>query len=151
MNIDLIDETEELEAEKISLLKEILNYAAKKESLHENTELSVVIVHNDDIQQLNKSYRQLDQPTDVLSFPLVDDFNDIDDEIPLMLGDIIISVDKVKEQAERFKHSFDRELAFLAVHGFLHLIGFTHDDEAEEKLMFGKQEQILKEFQLERE
>ncbi|HIV73643.1 MAG TPA: rRNA maturation RNase YbeY [Candidatus Pseudogracilibacillus intestinigallinarum] len=150
MHIDLTDETGQLKEKDCLLLQKIVTYAAEKEQLQQNAEVSLVIVDNDAIQQLNKSYRQKDNATDVLSFPMVEDFNQVDERLPLMIGDIIISIDKVKEQAERYNHPFERELAFLAIHGFLHLIGYTHDDEEEEKIMFGKQEQILQEFQLER-
>lgn len=150
MHIDLTDQTGQLKEKDRLLLQKIVTYAAEKEQLQQNAEVSLVIVDNDEIQQLNKSYRQKDNATDVLSFPMVEDFNQVDERLPLMIGDIIISIDKVKEQAERYNHPFERELAFLAIHGFLHLIGYTHDDEEEEKIMFGKQEQILQEFQLER-
>lgn len=88
----------------------------------------------------------------MLSFEMDNPFREVDPDfdMPIMLGDIIISVDKAEEQAERYNHPFTREIAFLAVHGFLHLLGYTHDDKEEEKVMFQKQEAILEEFNLER-
>jgi len=151
MNIEFIDETNELETSTIVLIQDVLEAAAQKENVKQQAELSVAIVTNEEIQQLNKQYRNKDVPTDVLSFPLEDEFPMVEDEdFPQLLGDIIISIEKVKEQAEEYGHSFERELAFLAVHGFLHLVGYTHDNEEEEMVMFGKQEAILQEFQLER-
>src|SRR5699024_10906251 len=114
-------------------------------------ELSISIVNNDDIRELKAMYRDKDEPTDVLSFEMNLPVDDLENAgIPLMMGDIIISLDKVKEQSDRYNHSFERELSFLVIHGFLHLMGYTHDNKEEEKIMFEKQENILKEFQLER-
>jgi probable rRNA maturation factor len=88
--------------------------------------VSVIFVNNDTIQELNKNYRNLDKPTDVLSFENIDDIYEI--------GDIFISIDKVEEQAKELNHSFEFELVYLAVHGFLHCLGYDHieDDEAQE-------------------
>lgn len=153
MNIDIIDKTNRLTNDDIKLLKNILRFAYKKEKIKNDIEVSLTIVSNEEIKKLNKQYRNIDEPTDVLSFEMYDPYVELDDEfkqIPIPIGDIIISIDKVEEQAKRYNHSFERELAFLTVHGFLHLLGYTHDDVEEEKIMFIRQEQILKEFQLER-
>lgn len=153
MNIDIIDNTNKLTNDHINLLREILTFAHKKENITNDIEVSITIVTNEEIHQLNREYRNIDAPTDVLSFEMNDPYVELDDElsnIPIPIGDIVISIDKVEEQAKAYNHSFERELAFLTVHGFLHLLGYTHDDENEEKIMFAKQEQILKEFQLER-
>lgn len=153
MNIDIIDKTNRLTNDDIKLLKNILTFAYKKEKIKNDIEVSLTIVSNEEIKKLNKQYRNIDEPTDVLSFEMYDPYVELDDEfkqIPIPIGDIIISIDKVEEQAKRYNHSFERELAFLTVHGFLHLLGYTHDDVEEEKIMFIRQEQILKEFQLER-
>lgn len=153
MNIDIIDNTNKLTNDHINLLRDILTFAHKKENITNDIEVSITIVTNEEIHQLNREYRNIDAPTDVLSFEMNDPYVELDDElsnIPIPIGDIVISIDKVEEQAKAYNHSFERELAFLTVHGFLHLLGYTHDDENEEKIMFAKQEQILKEFQLER-
>lgn len=153
MNIDIIDNTNKLTNDHINLLRDILTFAHKKENIINDIEVSITIVTNEEIHQLNREYRNIDAPTDVLSFEMNDPYVELDDElsnIPIPIGDIVISIDKVEEQAKAYNHSFERELAFLTVHGFLHLLGYTHDDENEEKIMFAKQEQILKEFQLER-
>jgi len=150
--IDITDQTNILTKEHIQLMKDILTYAIQQEDFKNNIELSVSIVTNEEIHQLNKQYRMIDAPTDVLSFEIESPFETIGENFHriVTIGDIIISVEKVQEQATEYNHSFERELAFLTIHGFLHLIGYTHDTTEEETVMFNKQERILKEFQLER-
>ena len=120
-------------------------------------EVNVIITDNEEIQAINKEYREIDAPTDVLSFPLVDyetpaDFNHVEDSVEdyfdpdsgeLLLGDIIISVDKVEEQAEKYGHSTTRELAFLVAHSMLHLCGYDHMDDGEREEMEARQSEIL--------
>lgn len=120
-------------------------------------EVNVIITDNEEIQAINKEYRKIDAPTDVLSFPLVDyetpaDFDHVEDSVEdyfdpdtgeLLLGDIIVSVDKVEEQAEKYGHSTTRELAFLVAHSMLHLCGYDHIDEEEREEMEAKQREIL--------
>src|SRR5690625_1858065 len=149
MIIDVIDTDETLSNDQINLLQKVLTFAANKEKVVQHAELTVSIVSNEEITILNRQYRNKNEPTDVLSFQLDDPFHEREG-IPILIGDIIISIDKVKEQSIRFNHSFNRELLFLAIHGFLHLLGYTHDNKTEEKMMFQKQENILKEFNLER-
>lgn len=149
MIIDILDEEEVLSAEIQAKMKEIVQFASEKEAIAEDTELSVTIVNNESIQQLNKAYRQKDVPTDVLSFPLDDDGPAVEG-MPVILGDIIISHEKVEEQANSYGHTLERELCFLLIHGLLHLIGYTHDNEIDEKEMFAKQRAILEEFGIER-
>ena len=124
-----------------SVVKETLDY----ENFYDNCEISFSLVENNEIKKINKKYRGIDSPTDVLSFPLID-FNcdkiKHDDKI-IILGDIIISIDKLKEQSKEYGHSFERELAFLTAHSMLHLLGYDHEDPAEEAVMFKKQDEIL--------
>lgn len=153
MHIDVFDKTATIEESQIQLLKRVLEFTAKKEKIHKEVELSVSFVTNNEMQEMNDQYRNKNEPTDVLSFQMDNPF--IRTEAaplpgPLQIGDIIISIDKVKEQSIRYNHSFDRELVFLAIHGFLHLLGYTHDNKENEKIMFQKQDTILKEFSLER-
>jgi probable rRNA maturation factor len=110
-------------------------------------EVSVSIVDNEEIRQINKQFRGIDRATDVLSFPLLTfeegerpDFNEKNE---VLLGDIIISLERAKEQAEEYGHSLKRELAFLTAHSMLHLLGYDHMEEKEEKEMFQKQREIL--------
>ena len=110
---------------------------------------NVIIVDNDYIHKLNKEYRGIDKPTDVISFAL-EDTNDIKYDDFRLLGDIYISLDKAKEQAIEYGHNLRREICFLAVHGFLHLLGYDHMKKEEEKIMFARQELILNEAGIEK-
>ncbi|MDW7614501.1 rRNA maturation RNase YbeY [Peribacillus simplex] len=153
--IDLMDETNEVTEEAQRLVESILQFAAKKENIEKDTELSVTFVDNERIREINKVYRHKDSVTDVISFALEemgeDEVEIVGVEMPRILGDIIISIERTKEQAEEYGHSFDRELGFLALHGFLHLLGFDHMNEEDEKEMFTKQKEILEEYGLSRE
>ncbi|MFC7783236.1 rRNA maturation RNase YbeY [Rossellomorea sp. GCM10028870] len=153
--IDFIDETEKLSEEETSLVQNILNFAAKKEEVEDDSEVSVTFVTNERIQEINREYRHKDQPTDVISFALEelgeDEVEIVGGQIPRVLGDIIISIDRAKEQAEEYNHSFSRELGFLALHGFLHLLGYDHMEAMDEKKMFQRQKDILDEYGLKRD
>lgn len=148
------DETETLAKKEIEKILSLLQLAAKYENLTGDCELSLTFVDNQKIHEINREYRGIDRPTDVISFALEESSGDemeiIGGDIPRILGDIIISVPKAKEQAENYGHSFMRELGFLAVHGFLHLLGYDHMTEEDEKEMFLRQEEILQTFGLER-
>jgi probable rRNA maturation factor len=152
--IDFIDETNEVTEEQIDMIEKLLNYAAEMENVQDEAEVSVTFVDNEKIREINRDYRGKDKPTDVISFALEEmgdgEIEVVGAEIPPVLGDIIISIPKAREQAEEYGHSFMRELGFLAVHGFLHLLGYDHETEEEEKEMFSKQEQILEQFGLKR-
>jgi len=140
-------------SEAKTLLEKLVYYAAKVENIPQNAELSISFVDNEAIKTLNRTYRHIDAVTDVLSFGIHDDnWEQIyrQSDIPITLGDIIISTDKAQEQAIEYNHSFMRELGFLTVHGFLHLIGYDHIDKADEQIMFSKQKDILDGFGLER-
>ena len=153
MIIDIIDETNELKEEFIQLTKNILQLAGEHEKVNDDAEMSVTFVSNEEIKRINHEFRNKDEVTDVLSFPqeeLGDGEIEIVGDIPVHLGDVIISLDVVKKQAEEYEHSLEREIAFLAVHGFLHLIGYDHETIEEEKEMFKRQENILQEFGLRR-
>lgn len=106
---------------------------------------SIIYVSLEEIHKLNKEYRGIDRPTDVISFAL-EDSNDFEVENLRVLGDIYICIDKMKEQAKEYGHSEKRELSFLTCHGLLHLLGYDHMEKEEEKVMFGKQEKILEEL-----
>ena len=105
--------------------------------------MQIIFVDNDQIREINKTYRNLDKPTDVISFPNDDDKDD-------SLGDIFISIEQAKLQASDYGHTIPREIGFLAVHGYLHLLGYDHHTEAEEKEMFKLQEDILNKANLKR-
>ena len=110
------------------LIRKACNATLKYENFEDNAEVDVSIVNDEIIKEMNREFRNIDDSTDVLSFPLGEDGNyDINPETSaLMLGDIVISVEKVIEQAEEFGHSFEREIAFLTVHSMLHLLGYDH-------------------------
>ncbi|MEJ9210005.1 rRNA maturation RNase YbeY [Bacillus smithii] len=152
--IDLVDETNELKQEDLELVEKLLQFASEKEGIQEESEVSVTFVDNQRIQEINRDYRHKDQPTDVISFALEETDEEeveiIGEDMPRVLGDIIISVPKAREQAHDYGHSFQRELGFLAVHGFLHLLGYDHMTEEEEKIMFSRQREILNEYGLKR-
>ncbi len=134
----------------------VINYALDYEKCPYEAEISLTLTDNKGIWEVNKEFRQMDKPTDVLSFPLIEyavpgefDFlEDMDDCFnpetgELMLGDILISLDKVYEQANEYGHSVTREYAFLIAHSMLHLMGYDHMEEEEAKIMESKQKEIL--------
>ena len=159
MDLEIYDDTKNIPEEKIKLIEDILNFAGSYLKLPENTEMSVTLMDNEHIHEINKKYRGVDKPTDVISFAIEEDDPD---EVPIILpedeefhtpnkiGDLMGSMDKVKEQAEYLGHSEDRELGFLVVHGFLHLNGYDHMKEEDEKEMFGLQREILDSYGLTR-
>lgn len=162
LDIALYDETERVKQQHLDLMKKLILATADELKLDQNFEVSITIVNNDKIQEINREYRSIDQATDVISFAIEDDdeedfdvlFNeefDVEEfHLPRLLGDIFISIDKADEQAKEYGHSFERELGFLTVHGFLHLNGFDHQTDEEERVMFSLQEKILEENGLER-
>lgn len=158
MEIAFLDETNTVSQEKINEIDELLQYAADYLKLPEDTEMSVTFMDNAAIQIINRDYRDKDQPTDVISFALEEETEEelpiiFDDEMPAMprnLGDIMISVERAKEQASEYGHSYDRELGFLALHGFLHINGYDHMTPEYEKEMFGLQKEILDAYGLKR-
>lgn len=154
LELDLVDETSELTDENIQFVADLLNHAAKMENVEEGTEVSVTFVTNEEIREINKQYRDKDSATDVISFALEElsegEVVPVGMDMPRVLGDIIISVERTREQAEEYGHTFERELGFLAVHGFLHLLGYDHMTEEDEKEMFGRQKDILDAYGLSR-
>ena len=154
--VDIIDDNNLVEDSTKDMLLKLLECAADYENIDtEITEMSLSFVGKEEIQEINRDYRGKDVPTDVISFALNDEVEDeidiigLEDEIN-SIGDVIICVDIAHEQAKEYEHSFDREIGFLAVHGFLHLLGYDHMTEEDEKEMFGKQDEILEKFGLRR-
>ena len=140
-----------------ALAKRVIEFALEHEEFHYDCEVNLTLTDNEGIREINRTYREIDKPTDVLSFPLInyekagdfsaleenydDNFNPDTGEI--MLGDIIISIEKVKEQADSYGHSIEREFAFLILHSMLHLFGYDHMTEEEAAIMEEKQKIIL--------
>ena len=139
MYIEMVDETGQVSDEILKQTQEILEFAAQKIG-KEDKEMAVTFVTNERSHELNLEYRDTDRPTDVISF-----------EFDTYIGELFISIDKAREQAEEYGHSFEREMGFLAVHGFLHINGYDHYTPEEEKEMFGLQEEILTAYGLTRQ
>ena len=144
---EIFNETDCDLEEEIDKLHEFITFVLKEEKL-ENVEFNIIFIDNPRIHEINLTYRGVDRPTDVISFALED--NKTIDLGVRLLGDIYISIDKAKEQATSFGHSLRREISFLVVHGLLHLLGYDHMTEEEEKVMFAKQEELLQKFQITR-
>lgn len=136
------------------LIEDCTAAALEEEGIDDTAEVSVTFVDNAGIRELNNEHRGIDKETDVLSFPLGDDDGyEIDpDNDAIMLGDIVISLERAAQQAEEYGHSYRREVAFLITHSLFHLLGYDHvNGEEEEKLMFGKQEKVLDKLGITRE
>ncbi|MBB4825757.1 putative rRNA maturation factor [Sporosarcina luteola] len=147
------DETGTIERDIEDLIRDLLNHAAAMEQLQGHPEVSVTFMDDESIRRVNAEYRGKDTPTDVISFALEEMGEGevaivTQADMPIVLGDIIISVETAKRQAVEYGHEEKREIGFLALHGFLHLLGYDHLDEAEEKVMFGRQKEILSSFGL---
>lgn len=151
-----------IKVEKIAskVIEEALDYM----NCPYETEVHLIITNDDEIKNINKEQRNIDSATDVLSFPMIDylepgDFSIVEDSIEdyfnpetgeLLLGDIVISADKVMEQSEKYGHSIEREFAFLVAHSMLHLFGYDHIEPEEAKIMEKKQSDILENLQISR-
>ena len=129
-------------------LKKVLNATLKHEKIN-NAVFSVIFVDNETIHEINRDYRNIDRPTDVISFAFEDNGKLVYNNVRL-LGEIYISIPKMIEQAKEYGHSEKRELSFLAVHGLLHLLGYDHMKKEDEKVMFALQELILDEQNIKR-
>lgn len=139
------------------IIKKVLTKCFQEEKI-ENTKLSITIILTtlENIQQINKEYRKIDKATDVLSFPMFEK-DELDQKIEKnnfiqedILGDIIISVEKVEEQAKEYGHSFEREFCYMLVHGFYHLMGYDHIQEEDKIKMRPKEEKILTDLKISR-
>nr|WP_246589364.1 rRNA maturation RNase YbeY [Desertibacillus haloalkaliphilus] len=150
----MYDETNTLSEDQLLAIQELVHVASDMENISEGTELSITFVDNERIKEINREYRDKDAVTDVISFALNEQVSDeveiVGGEIPNLLGDIIISIPRATEQAKSYNHSFEREIGFLVVHGILHLLGYDHMTEEEEKQMFSRQKEILAAYGLER-
>ncbi|MFA5575746.1 MAG: rRNA maturation RNase YbeY [Tissierellaceae bacterium] len=124
-------------------LSNLVEKVLELENLEGDYEISISFVDNEQIRELNRDYRGIDEETDVLSFPLDDSINR---EGPTLLGDIIISLEKAKEQSDDYGHSLEREIAYLAVHSMLHLLGYDHMEEDERLAMRSREKEIMKEL-----
>lgn len=130
------------------LIEQCTAAALGEEEIDNAAEVSVTLVDNARIREMNTEFRDIDKETDVLSFPLGDEngFEVDPDTDAILLGDIVISLEKAQSQAEEYGHSFRREVAFLLTHSLFHLLGYDHMTEDEEKEMFAKQEKVLQQL-----
>ena len=162
IEIDYDDITKLPKEEK--LIKKVIETVLKEEKIIRDLEIYVTLTNNNQIHKINLEQRNVDRPTDVLSFPMLPfetpaDYSveevhllkEKNEEEPDILGDIIISIEKVKEQAEEYGHSFERELAYLTTHGMLHLLGYDHMIEEEKEQMRKREEEILEILNITRE
>ncbi len=134
-----------------AVIKKAVNSALEYEDFDNSAEVSVLLTDDNAIHELNLQYRDTDRPTDVLSFPTEDDEAEGEDGA-VLLGDIVISLERAKAQSEEYGHSFEREVAFLTVHSVLHLLGYDHEtSEEDEKDMFRRQSEILESAGITRE
>jgi probable rRNA maturation factor len=154
--------TEQLEFDYESLLKSVVEACLDYEACPYEAEVSILFTDDDQIKQINQEFRGIDKPTDVLSFPSVEyetpgDFTKLEDNVAdwfhpetgeLLLGDIVISVDRAKLQAKEYGHSIEREIAFLTAHSMFHLCGYDHMEENERIIMEDKQNNVLEKLQI---
>lgn len=146
----------EKESNEEEIIQKVVKTVLKLEGIKHDVDIYVTLTNNEEIHQINKEYRDVDRPTDVLSFPMYER-EEIDklreektDEIEEILGDIIISIPKIKEQAEEYGHSYERELAYLTTHGMLHLLGYDHMIEEEKSVMRVHEEAVLEKLKISR-
>ena len=142
-----IDENQEY----VEFIKKVINKCFEVENLqNSNLYISIILTNPKNIQEINKEHRDVDKATDVLSFPMFekDELENVQFENIEVLGDVIISVEKVKEQAVEYGHGFERELAYMVVHGFYHLMGYDHIIEADKVVMRAKEENVLNKLEI---
>ena len=155
----------EVNEELINIINEVCEKALKAEEVNIPYQISLLFVDNEEIRDINRETRGIDKATDVLSFPMLDypkgkvfkevyrdtKFNEIYlDGEELVLGDMVLSLERTKEQSIEYNHSFNREMCYLVVHSILHLLGYDHMNEDEEKEMFSLQKEILNQLGIER-
>ena len=131
---------DQIEAMAYKTIEEVL----RVEDFTSDFEVSLTLVDKDEIHTLNRDYRGVDRPTDVLSFPMDDEIFPGEEDVDLILGDIVICLDIAKAQAEEYGHSLDRELSYLICHSTLHLLGYDHMEDDEKAIMRGKEKEIMK-------
>ena len=141
-----------------AIVKKVLDKCFEEEGLLDSKLImTITFTTPEEIKKINKKYRKIDKATDVLSFPMFEK-DELDEKIKSgdfpyedVLGDVIISIEKVREQAEEYGHSFERELSYMLVHGFYHLMGYDHIEEEDKKEMRPKEEKILSDLKISRD
>ena len=152
IHFDEIEENKEYENKVLQVIEKCFEEEKLKNL---NLYISITLTTPSNIRKLNKEYRNIDKETDVLSFPMfekyeIDKIVEKQEKLPLeeTIGDIVISVERVEEQAKEYGHSFERELSYMLVHGFYHLMGYDHIEEEDKKIMRPKEEKILSELNI---
>lgn len=141
MNLLITNDTNE-NIDMNDKLYDVVKAVLDNEELSMDYEVSITFVDKDEIHKLNKEYRNVDRPTDVLSFPMNEEF--LIEGVDSMLGDIVICMDIAKDQAKEYGHSLDREIMYLTCHSMLHLLGYDHIEEDDKKIMRGKEKEVMK-------
>ncbi|NME82968.1 rRNA maturation RNase YbeY [Clostridium sp. SM-530-WT-3G] len=164
--VDNRQEKIEADEELVSLLKKVIEFTLKEEEVEVDCEVSLLFVDNDEIREINNETRGIDRATDVLSFPMLDyenkkvfkeiyknyEFSQSDcDGEELVLGDVVLSLERALEQSKEFNHSFEREASYLVVHSILHLLGYDHMEEDDKVVMRKREEEILNKLNITRE
>ena len=146
-----LEEGQVMEENLLKKMEEAAGVLFEQEGVDgERAEISLTLVSLEEIRELNRDYRDVDRETDVLSFPQFECVEDMPEFGELCLGDVVICLDKVEEQAKEFGHSFERELIYLFVHSLLHLLGYDHMEEEEKKEMRQREEQVMTAIDLNR-
>ena len=136
-------------SEYIDLVERVIGQAFKKENVDKiNLYINIILTNPENIKRINKMYRNIDKETDVLSFPMfekeeIENMKNNGNDIEETLGDIVISIERVKQQAEEYGHGFERELSYMLIHGFYHLMGYDHMEEEDKNIMSEKEEGVL--------
>ena len=152
--MDIIYDETPVGADMIGTFRKAAEICVEKEGMCPDAmEISLSFVSEDEIHELNRTYRNVDRCTDVLSFPMIEDFSEIDDKDPdgvIMLGDVVICVQQAEKQAEEYGHSRERELVYLFVHSVCHLLGYDHMTDEDKKEMRTREEEVMSALDLER-
>ncbi len=145
MTVVITNEQDKMEipADWEQKINEVAAICLREEQIPEEAEIDLLFVDNEAIREMNREYRGKDSATDVLSFPMYEPDEEIDDEDEILFGDIVISLERAQEQCEEYGHSLEREVMYLLVHGLLHLSGYDHIEEDEKKVMRAQEEKLL--------
>ena len=145
MTVFITNEQDKIEipAEWEEKINQVAAICLREEQLPEDVDVDLLFVDNEAIREMNLEYRDKDSATDVLSFPMYEPDEEIDDEEEVLLGDIVISLERAQEQCEEYGHSLEREVMYLLVHGLLHLAGYDHMEEEDKKVMRAQEEKLL--------
>jgi probable rRNA maturation factor len=146
-----------LQGKEEEIIRKVVKKVLKEEGIKHDVDVYITLTNNEEIRKINKEYRNIDKPTDVLSFPMYEkeEIRTLkkakEDDVEEILGDIVISVSKVIAQAKEYGHSYERELAYLTTHGMLHLLGYDHMEEEEKEEMREHEEAVLRKLNISRD